>query len=93
MSVEGFDWDDANVDHVRRHGVEPDEAADALADPNALAVDATNSATEKRWAALGATEPGRLLFVVFTRRDDLIRIITSRDAKPRETRRYKKSSI
>jgi hypothetical protein len=90
--MDGFDWDDANRDHLRRHGVEPEDAEDALQDPDALAVEAYNAPTEKRWATLGATESGRLLFVLFTTRRKLFRVIMARDAKPTEKRRYRKAN-
>jgi hypothetical protein len=28
-----FDWDDANIRHIAAHGVEPEEAEEALTDP------------------------------------------------------------
>jgi uncharacterized DUF497 family protein len=28
-----FDWDDDNVEHVRRHGVEPEEVEEVLDSP------------------------------------------------------------
>jgi uncharacterized DUF497 family protein len=85
-----YEWDDANRRHVLEHGVEPAEAEDALLDPRRVGAEAYRVARELRWAALGATEDGRLLFVVFTRRRSRVRIVTARDAKPRERRRYRR---
>ena len=45
------------------------------------------SVGERRWAVLGATEAGRILFVVFTQRSRLVRVITARDARKRRYRR------
>lgn len=53
-----FDWDDANIEHLSRHGVEPKEAEEALLDPRRLGVPAYNVAGEKRQALLDATEDG-----------------------------------
>jgi uncharacterized DUF497 family protein len=60
-----FDWDEANTTHIARHGVRPEEA---LTDPRRLVLRIRSQRGEERWAALGATEAGRILFVVFTRR-------------------------
>jgi uncharacterized protein len=85
----GFDWDDANVDHIAEHGISPEEAQDALLDPYRLPAPAHRVRGEQRRAVLGATVAGRLLFVVFTRRGVSIRVITARDATDRERRRYR----
>ncbi len=82
-----FDWDEANTAHIARHGVRPEEA---LANPRRLVLRIRSQAGEERWAALGATEAGRILFVVFTRRRGRVRVITARDATLGEKRRYRK---
>ena len=41
--------------------------------------------------ALGETDIGRLLFVVFTIRNNLIRVISARDMNRRERKVYEKS--
>jgi uncharacterized DUF497 family protein len=51
---------------------------------------AYNVGRERRWALLGATEEGRRLYVVYTRRRGRIRVVSARDATPREKRRYRK---
>jgi uncharacterized DUF497 family protein len=85
-----LDWDDGNRDHVLENGVEPSEAEEALLDPDRIGVSAYNVREETRWAALGRAEGGRMLFVVFTRRDSKVRVVTARDAKRREKRRYRR---
>jgi uncharacterized DUF497 family protein len=82
-----LDWEEANTAHIARHGVRPEEA---LADPRRLVLRIRSQAGEERWAALGATEAGRILFLVFTRRRGRVRVITARDATPEEKRRYRK---
>jgi uncharacterized DUF497 family protein len=83
-----FDWDDDNANHVRRHGVDPEEAEEAVTDPRRIGTPAYSTRRETRFAVFGTTEAGRLLFVVFTRRRRLIRVITARDAAPNEKRQY-----
>lgn len=87
--MQAYDWDEHNEDHVQEHGVQPWEVEDALCDPNRLVVAASNVRNERRWAILASTEDGRLLFSVFTKRGDAIRIVTSRPASPREARHYR----
>ncbi|MGH2801737.1 MAG: BrnT family toxin [Thermoleophilaceae bacterium] len=72
-------------------GVDAADAEDGLLDPARIGVPAYRARGEQRWAALGATEDGRVLFVVFTRRRSKVRVITARDAAPREKRRYRRS--
>ena len=86
-----FDWDDDNVEHIARHGVSPEEAEEALLDPGRIVTPAPEFAGEQRWTALGASEVGRVLAVVFTRRRGLTRVVTARDAIPREKRQYRRS--
>jgi uncharacterized DUF497 family protein len=85
-----FDWDDDNIDHIRRHGVDPEEAEEAVTDPRRIGTPAYSTSRESRFAVFGTTEAGRLLFVVFTRRRLLIRVITARDAAPNEKRQHRR---
>jgi uncharacterized protein len=84
-----FDWDDGNLDHIG-HGVTPEEAEEAVLDPRRIGTGAYNAENEQRWAVIGATEDGRVLYVVFTRRAGRIRIITAWDASASERRRYRR---
>ena len=90
--VVGFDWDKANILHIAGHGVEPDEAEEVFSDTNnALDDDIKHSASEERFIIIGKTEKGRLLYQIFTRRFDKIRVISSRDVtKKKEVILYEK---
>ena len=90
--MEEFDWDDSNTDHVRQHGVEPEEVEDAYCDPDAVAGAAYTHRGEKRFAVIGATEDGRLLFSVFTQRSARIRPVTAREASDNDRGRYRKAN-
>ncbi len=94
FTIEGhgspFDWDKNNRRHVQEAGVEAHEAEEAALDGGRIGTAAYNVGTEQRWALLGATEEGRVLFVVFTHRGQEIRIITARDAERSEKRRYRR---
>jgi uncharacterized DUF497 family protein len=50
--------------------------------------DPKHSLAEKRWAAFGKTDSGRLLVVVFTQRGSLIRVISARDMNSKERKFY-----
>lgn len=50
--------------------------------------DLAHSIEEARFTAIGTSKQGRLLVVTFTERGDTIRIITAREATPKERRHY-----
>jgi len=50
--------------------------------------DEKHSEQEERYYALGHTDAGRLLFLVFTIRNNLIRVISARDMSKKERERY-----
>ena len=56
--------------------------------PIYVAPSPSHSATEERYYTLGKTDAGRLLFVVFTRRGNKVRIISARDMHRKERRVY-----
>lgn len=85
-----FDWDKANIEHIARHGVESYEVEEALLDPERVARDARNVRGEVRRAVLGAAEAGRILFVLYTIRNEKIRPVMSRDATDGEKRAYRR---
>lgn len=88
----GFDWDEGNVSkNWERHRVTPEEAEDAFFhDPLVVRRYASHRAGERRYYALGQTAVGRRLFVVFTVRRNLIRVISARDMNRNEARVYEK---
>jgi hypothetical protein len=84
-----FDWDEHNTSHIARHDVKPKEVEEALSDPDRCAGSAYNQGSEPRWAVLGSTLDGRVLFVVFTFREGQVRVVTARDAHRKERERYR----
>ena len=86
----GFDWDEANADKSwERHQVAPEEAEDIFFhQPFVVRSDVRHSKTEKRYYALGQTGAGRRLFVIFSIRRKLIRVISARDMNRTETETY-----
>jgi hypothetical protein len=88
----GFDWDEANIaKNWERHRVTPEEAEDVFFhDPFVLRSDAGHSKRERRYWALGKTAQERKLFVAFTIRGKLIRVISVRDMSRRENEEYQR---
>lgn len=82
-----FDWDDANVEHIAEHDVTPEEAEEAFADRHKLGAP-VRSTREPRRGFVGATQDGRVLFIVYTRRNARIRVISARNASQAMRRRY-----
>jgi uncharacterized DUF497 family protein len=82
-----FDWDEANVAHVARHNVTPEEVEQALAsDPMYLDADVVEA--EDRYTGAGHTNLLRVLVLVWTMRGDAIRPITAFNASERLAKRY-----
>jgi uncharacterized DUF497 family protein len=72
------------------HGVTPEEAEEIFFhEPLVVRTDVRQRGAEKRYYALGQTNSGRLLFVAFTIRRKLIRVISSRDMNRNETEVYR----
>ena len=71
-----FDWDEANIGHVARHNVQPDETEEViLDDPVDLGMEIVEG--EERYLNLGATSQDRVLLVVTTWREDRVRVVTA----------------
>jgi uncharacterized protein len=85
-----FDWDGFNIDHIAKHGVTPNEAEDALLDPDRVPSQARGTARERRRGVLGMTESGRILFVSYTVREGAIRVVTAYEASERQKRQYRR---
>lgn len=83
-----FEWDPAKADANRRkHGVAFADAVGVFEDPYALTRPDPFPA-EARLATLGRDFLDRLIVVVWTYRNDGIRLISARRATPRERRHY-----
>ena len=93
-SCTGFDWDEGNAEkNWVRHNVTSSECEQVFFHrPLVVSGDPDHSQAEQRYYALGQTDKGRRLFVVFTIRDSLIRMISARDMSRRERGIYEKES-
>ena len=91
-NCKGFQWDEGNLDkNWYLHQVANGECEEIFFNlPLIIASDSKHSQQEQRYYALGRTDTNRWLFIAFTTRDDLIRVISARDMNERETRIYDK---
>jgi uncharacterized protein len=86
----GFDWNAGNIDkNSEKHGVSDPECEEVFFNrPLIVRHDPAHSDQERRFYALGQTDTGRHLFVVFIIRQKLVRIISAREMTRRERRIY-----
>ena len=85
-----FEWDAGNAEkNWLRHRISQQESEQVFFNrPLVVAEDDLHSAGELRHYALGRTDAGRPLFVVFTLRSERLRIISARDMTRRERKEY-----
>ena len=85
-----FEWDAGKAaSNLSKHGVSFAEAMTVLSDALEVMIsDPVHSDAELRFVSMGLSEVGRLLVVAYTERDQRIRIISARQATPRERRQY-----
>ena len=85
-----FEWDEAKATgKLRKHGVGFEKAITVFGDPQALTIfDEEHSDQEDRYVDIGRSVSGRVIVVVYTERDESIRIISGRKATSTERRQY-----
>ncbi len=87
MQVE-FDPNKAAA-NLKKHGVSLDEAAGSLLDPFALVREDEDAEGEVRFVLVGMSREDRLLTVCYSlREEEIIRLISARQATRREERQY-----
>jgi uncharacterized protein len=88
----GFQWDEGNSEkNWISHQVTKSECEQIFFNqPLIFGNDEKHSKNEQRHYALGQTDDGRLLFIVCTIRENLIRVISARDMSKKEREVYKK---
>lgn len=89
-AVTGFQWDAGNARKNDKHGVTQEEAERVFDHRVLIFEDLGHSGGEERYRALGETDNGRQLQVVFTMRDDgaIIRVISARPMHRKERVTY-----
>jgi uncharacterized DUF497 family protein len=87
MEIE-FDPEKARMNPLNHEGVTFEEARPVLLDPYVLTREDPDTKSEQRFVSLGMGGKGRILVVVWTERDDRIRIISAWKANQPQRRRY-----
>ena len=91
--LEGFIWDEGNQQKsLLKHGVNPLESEEAFFNFNLLSPDPAHSRQEPRYRLLGQANNGRILFIIFTVRNNKARVISSRAANKKERQIYVKAA-
>jgi len=87
----GFQWDAGNSKkNWISHQVTKSECEQIFFNqPLIFGNDDKHSEIEQRYFSLGQTDDGRLLFIVSTIRENLIRVISARDMSKKEREVYK----
>jgi len=87
----GFQWDAGNSEkNWISHQVTKSECEQIFFNqPLIFGNDDEHSEIEQRYFSLGQTDDGRLLFIVSTIRENLIRVISARDMSKKEREVYK----
>ncbi len=87
----GFEWDKHNSEKIKtKHGVTPVECEQVFFNlPVIAGDDEKHSETENRFFVLGQTDSGRLLFLVFTVRNNSKGSVSARDMNKKERGVYK----
>ena len=90
---QGFQWDKGNsLKSWLKHNVTQGEAEEVFFnEPLLIFEDEEHSEQEDRVLALGRTDQGRCLVIVFTIRKNTIRVISARDANRKERDAYEKA--
>lgn len=85
-----FEWDKGNLDKsYKKHNITHKEAEEVFVSEEFFVVeDIAHSQSEPRYIGLGKTIAEIWLFVVFTIRKDLVRIISARRMHREEVERY-----
>ena len=96
LEANGFDWDRGNRAKCEKHGLSVATIESLFMRPLAILPDAAHSQREKRLRAIGRTDKGRGVSMIFTLRrkgdEFLIRPISARYMHKKEIEAYEKEN-
>ena len=89
-----FEWDKGNIGKNKKHNVEDREAEEAFLDEGKVIYKDKLHSTdvEERFILLGKSKKDRLLYIVFTERNEKLRIISARDINKKEVYLYEETA-
>lgn len=83
-----YQWDrDKAIANLRKHGIDFADAVSVFSDDLAITI-SDERFDEERFVTIGVDAFGRILIVVYTLRDEEIRIISARKATRQERQQY-----
>jgi len=89
-----YQWDPRKAaSNLEKHGVDLADAVGVFEDEWALTIKEEYVAGEQRFVTMGMDFLGRVLVVVYTYRNDDIRLISARTATKRERRAYERKRV
>ena len=84
-----FEWDsDKAIQNLLKHGIDFETACETFFDPLVVCVESEIVNSEERERLIGLTYTYKLLYVVYTEREDVIRIISARPVTIKERIHY-----
>lgn len=85
-----FEWDSRKArSNKKKHGITFEEASTVFADILSITInDPSHSSGEDRFITVGTSFNEKLIVVVHTEHDDIIRIINARKATKHERKQY-----
>ena len=85
-------WDPAKaIANLRKHGVRFSDAEAVLYDTHALTIEDPDAADEARYVSIWQDTGGLLVVVVYTYRNDHVRLISARRANRQERMAHEKN--
>mgnify|MGYP003386971478 CR=1 FL=1 len=86
-----YQWDERKrLTNLQKHGIDFLDACSIFDDPHAITIaDPDHSDKEDRYVTIGRSKAGRLIVVIATDRPPEVRLISARQATPRESRSYR----
>jgi uncharacterized DUF497 family protein len=83
-----YQWDpDKAKGNLRKHNISFADAVTVFSDDNAITIE-DDLLGEERLVTIGIDSLGRILVVVYTYRESIIRVISARKATAREQQQY-----
>jgi uncharacterized DUF497 family protein len=96
LNVAGFEWDKGNREKCQKHGVPLAEIEGLFGRPLFVFRDSAHSRVEERFKAIGRTDAGRSVLIVFTLRmrgeATHIRVLSARYMHRKEVEHYEKQT-
>jgi len=88
--IAGVDWDDGTREKIwKKHGVDYRECEETFFNrPLIVGDDIKHSEQERHYYLLGRSNAGRALFLIFTIRNDKVRVVSARDQSRKERQIY-----